>query len=171
MGKRTIKQRTVRTKFGLNAVSNSRKGTYLLILRLKVRRRITVGKLGAFDFAAGYYGYAGSAFGPGGLAGRIGHHLKPVATPRWHIDYLRKKAVIEKIWISTQAEKREHAWAGTLSGMGGVIAAVTGFGSSDCRCVTHLVYFQAKPVIREIQAALLRVFPDDEPIREWMNTR
>jgi len=41
------------------------KGTYILILYLNEPAQFTIGKLGTFDFSAGWYAYVGSAFGPG----------------------------------------------------------------------------------------------------------
>jgi Uri superfamily endonuclease len=66
------------------------KGVYVLILYLPYRRTIQIGRLGKFNFSDGYYAYVGSAFGPGGLAARLSHHLRRSHKPRWHIDYLRR---------------------------------------------------------------------------------
>jgi hypothetical protein len=62
-------------------------GTYVLILELTTRKVIQVGALGRIKFTAGWYAYAGSAFGPGGLAARINRHLMSAKKPHWHIDY------------------------------------------------------------------------------------
>ena len=64
-------------------------GSYILLLYLPLNITLTVGRLGTFDFPAGWYAYVGSAFGAGGLVGRIKHHLQPLENPHWHIDYLR----------------------------------------------------------------------------------
>ena len=42
-------------------------GTYVLLLHLPDNEQLTIGKLGTFDFPAGWYAYVGSAFGPGGV--------------------------------------------------------------------------------------------------------
>jgi Uri superfamily endonuclease len=117
------------------------KGTYVLILRASSKQRIRIGKLGRFDFDSGYYAYVGSAFGPGGVAARIGHHLGSAAKPRWHIDYLRGAMRIEEIWVSTDSVKREHEWARSLCRSEGVAVPIAGFGSSDCNCAAHLFKF------------------------------
>ena len=42
-----------------------------------------------------------------------------------------------------------------------------GFGSSDCRCTTHLFYFQRRPLLREIKNFILQKFPNDAPLRKY----
>jgi Uri superfamily endonuclease len=121
------------------------KGTYLLILLVRGHRSIQVGRLGLIGFEPGWYAYAGSAFGPGGLAGRLRHHLGAVRKPHWHIDYLRAEATMREVWVSEGEPCREHDWAavlakGRLAGTG-----VRGFGCSDCRCASHLIYFDHRP--------------------------
>ena len=68
------------------------KGTYILITSVSQMRRWEVGSLGKFDLVPGFYAYVGSAFGPGGLQARVGHHLAGTAEPHWHIDYLLRIA-------------------------------------------------------------------------------
>ena len=71
----------------------SGKGTYVLVLRLSSSLTLPVGRLGECYLTKGYYIYVGSAFGSGGLAARLRHHLKVSLTPHWHIenDHLRKE--------------------------------------------------------------------------------
>jgi Uri superfamily endonuclease len=134
------------------------KGTYILILRLRTPARISVGKLGAFDFRTGWYAYVGSAMGTGGLRGRLKHHLTPVKKPHWHIDYLRQSAVIEQVWYRVSHVSHEHEWANHLHIMVGVRVAVPRFGASDCGCVTHLFYFAARPDMAEFPLESLSVW-------------
>ncbi len=118
-------------------------GTYALILYLAESREIRVGKLGRYLFPAGHYIYVGSAFGSGGLAGRLSHHLKPAARLNhlhWHIDYLRQQASITQDWYSLEDRRREHEWAELMRQLPGVSVPVPRFGASDCRCLTHLVH-------------------------------
>ena len=80
--------------------------------------------------------------GPGGFK-RVARHLDVSAvrnkTHRWHIDHL--SAVAEIIGISKIAtgDRIECEMARNLA-LNPVLAGVTGFGSSDCRCCTHLFY-------------------------------
>ena len=123
----------------------SAKGTYVLILQLKNSAKLQIGKLGRFDFKKGYYAYVGSAFGPGGLAARLKHHLTLSANPHWHIDYLRKTARVVEVWVGPGPKRHEHTWAEKLSLHKDARCPVKGFGSSDCGCHSHLTYFEHKP--------------------------
>ena len=91
-------------------------GTYILILRLERTRIIQVGKLGRFRFPLGWFAYVGSAFGPGGLRGRLKHHLNPSSRTHWHIDYLGNVADLNQVWIAKGEKLREHTWAALLEG-------------------------------------------------------
>jgi Uri superfamily endonuclease len=126
-------------------------GTYILILQLENDQIIQVGKLGLFRFPAGYYAYVGSAFGPGGLAGRLTHHLHPGKKLHWHIDYFRKNAVLVEILVREDNRSLEHKWASDLGQLDGAVVPVPRFGSSDCKCLTHLYYFQERPVLEAFQ--------------------
>ena len=119
------------------------KGTYCLLLYADSDRDIRVGALGRFNIKKGYYVYIGSAFGPGGLKARIGRHIKKTKKLRWHIDYLRKATHIVDIKFSTDSEKLECKWAANLAENGGT-NPFKGFGSSDCKCFSHLFYFEKK---------------------------
>jgi Uri superfamily endonuclease len=123
-------------------------GTYILIFELKSFFRLSVGKLGFCDFPAGWYAYTGSARGPGGLRARIRHHTGIATRPHWHMDYLRPQGHLREIWYGQAPRYDEHRWADCLRSMPGSVTVVPGFGSSDCRCETHLVYFPERPGIR-----------------------
>lgn len=115
-------------------------GSYLLVLYLRRCTEIQIGRLGAFSFRRGWYFYAGSAFGPGGLQARLGHHLKPLQRFHWHIDYLRSVAELRSLCYQTGVNN-EHLWSSALMTiLPEAKFPVAGFGSSDCRCASHLVY-------------------------------
>ncbi|HEX2907697.1 MAG TPA: GIY-YIG nuclease family protein [Phototrophicaceae bacterium] len=137
------------------------RGTYVLILHLNDDRQIQVGKLGLFAIAAGFYAYVGSAFGTGGLSGRLKHHLTPAAHPHWHVDYLRQVATLESIWYSAAAARHEHEWAAFLAAMPGMVVAVPRFGASDCSCSSHLFYSREVPAWAEFQMRAQRLTPGD----------
>ena len=120
-------------------------GTYVLILKLTKHRSIKIGKLGAYKFNKGYYGYVGSAFGPGGLRARIRHHLRKSRNPHWHVDYLRRRSSPVQIWWSTTRTRREHDWAAVMGKLLEVSHSIKGFGASDCNCFSHLFYFERNP--------------------------
>lgn len=128
-------------------------GTYVLWLHVATPRSLAVGRLGTFDFPAGFYGYVGSARGPGGLAGRLKHHLACAVRPHWHIDYLRAAAPACAVWWCADDEAHEHDWAAALAGLPGAFVPALRFGASDCRCDSHLYGFAALPALASFQAA------------------
>ncbi|MBX3055225.1 MAG: DUF123 domain-containing protein [Anaerolineae bacterium] len=87
------------------------KGSYALLLRLDQSAWLQIGRLGRWPFAAGYYLYLGSGLGPGGLAARLRRHLSPVERPFWHIDYLRRQAVVTAVWVQEGPARLECTWA------------------------------------------------------------
>jgi Uri superfamily endonuclease len=124
----------------LNSIPST-PGTYVIIFDLQEGQQLTVGKLGKYEFPMGSYAYVGSAQGSGGLAGRLRRHLllsynKP---PHWHIDHLNRVAEITQIWWQADSVDRECTWAETLSTVG--TRLIGGFGSSDCGCPGHLIWF------------------------------
>jgi Uri superfamily endonuclease len=130
-------------------------GAYVLLLYLPVSGPIQIGRLGRFDFPSGYYAYTGSALGPGGLAARLGRHLR--ARPsgpdslnnakrlHWHIDYLLLRASVVQVWFAISGRRREHSWARRLAGMPGAAVIAPRFGASDCHCPAHLLHLAVLP--------------------------
>jgi Uri superfamily endonuclease len=112
---------------------------------------VTVGRLGRFDFTAGLYVYVGSAFGPGGLAARVGRHLRSGKRLRWHIDYLTCEPGVRTVATITRLQTAaandvpgiclECDWVRCLLAIPGVEIPARGFGASDCRedCPAHLL--------------------------------
>lgn len=117
-------------------------GSYVLHLLLQEPVLLAVGRSGSFAFSPGSYLYFGSAFGQGGLRARLAHHLRGTASPRWHIDYLRRLAAPVGGWYSTQTARLECRWSQRLSQQPGVLVPAPGFGAADCRqgCAAHLLY-------------------------------
>ncbi len=112
-------------------------GGYILLLPLAHAGCIQVGKLGSFDFPSAHYLYFGSALG--GLAPRINRHQSPGKKLHWHIDYLTAIAQIERVWWAAGRQRWECLWAHAALAIPGVVSPAVGFGSSDCRCSSHLV--------------------------------
>jgi len=129
------------------------KGSYLLWLFLPRGADLTIGKLGCHHFSRGWYLYCGSALGPGGLRARIGHHLKHSDKKHWHIDYLKSKAHIRSVWFCV-GENFEHVWSRQLADLAEASYPLKGFGSSDCHCLSHLIYFPRRPVSSELHKLL-----------------
>ena len=135
-----------------------RHGTYALVFKAKQTKRIIVGKLGTLLLQPGFYIYVGSAFGPGGLKARIGHHCKNSSRRHWHIDYLSEYLPPVEVWYTHDAAHREHRWSAMLEHYRGASTPLPGFGSSDCNCISHLHYFSAGPSVnyfrRKIHAGI-----------------
>lgn len=137
--------------------NNIVKGAYVLILRLASAKDVTVGKLGTISFAQGCYAYVGSAMGSAGFK-RVERHLDVSAgrrkTQKWHVDYLLTiSEVIETIEIVTQ-ERIECGIAQNLE-KNPSLTCIEGFGSSDCRCCSHLFY---SPRFRDLEDAANRFY-------------
>ena len=117
-------------------------GIYTLLIRLARSRRIRVGSLGLRAFPAGYYLYTGSARRH--LAARVARHFRRCKTRRWHVDYLLRYARVEavRVWPGERNECRINRFWLERPGAG---IPVPGFGSSDCRCRSHLVYMPEQP--------------------------
>lgn len=145
------------------------KGTYALLVRLDRSQLIRVGRLGEFVFPAGWYVYVGSAHGPGGLAARLTRHRRRAADGkrlRWHVDYLLERAHLVEVWSrdgrpSALSEQRlECEWARVLADAPGAEIPIPRFGSSDCRCPAHLIYFATHPVDAFSRALAESLDPD-----------
>ncbi len=130
------------------------KGTYILLMQLSTAQSLMIGRLGMFDLAAGWYAYVGSAFGSGGLAGRLKHHFKPAPRPHWHIDYLRQVAPLVEVCCAASDTRLECTWAAALKHMPGAEIPIPRFGASDCRCEAHLFRFvmENRPTLGELAA-------------------
>lgn len=130
------------------------KGSYLLSIYLDRPKRLTIGRKGTFDFPAGHYLYCGSALN--GLEARINRHLRADKKLHWHIDYLVAEARIAEVWWKEGGERLECAWSEAIATLGGEVA-VRGFGSSDCRCPTHLYWLETREKLDRVLSA---AFPD-----------
>ena len=112
------------------------KGMYLLLMDLPENRRIEVGRLGTFSFPKGAYLYVGSALR--NLEKRVARHVSRTKRLRWHIDFLLEFAEIRGVMTIPTEERLECALNTMVSERIPAVSEVRGFGSSDCRCVTHL---------------------------------
>ena len=127
----------------IEQVSPLTAGVYQLLAYLEHETTIRIGRLGTFRFPAGYYVYTGSAMN--GVKGRIARHLSKNKRFHWHIDFLLEHCVIIRYAIRESSARCECELAARTLAMGGARALVRGFGSSDCRCLAHLAYFETEP--------------------------
>lgn len=117
-------------------------GAYQLLLGLEQTRRMAVGRLGLVKFPKGYYVYTGRA--KKGLLARVARHRKKEKKRRWHIDYLLRYAGIKQIMIYKDRWQEECNINNSLITERNGEILVPGFGSSDCSCRSHLVYFKKR---------------------------
>ena len=131
------------------------KGSYVLVLRLDEPRSIDVGKLGRVCFRPGVYLYFGSALN--GLNGRIQRHLRREKKSHWHIDHLTSPASIEEVWWVSDGRNWECCWARETARLPERLSPVAGFGSSDCRCSSHLLALDTSSHLESVRRRLQRV--------------
>ncbi len=118
-------------------------GVYLLLVNVPRRLRAACGSLGRLDFEAGLYAYVGRA--RRGLASRLARHHRREKRLRWHIDYLLQAVGpgrvsslslaargLPECRLAKLVRQQAEGW-------------VPRFGSSDCRCPSHLLYLGSSP--------------------------
>src|SRR5512137_497631 len=117
-------------------------GSYLLVLEVAQSRSIDAGGLGKVTFPKGYYVYAGSA--RTNLTKRVERHPRRRKQFHWHIDYLRDRADSCTALPVRTSEDLEHDLAEALGRLADW--SIPRFGSSDCKCPTHLFGFKENPI-------------------------
>ena len=123
------------------------KGIYVLIVSVNKDITVNVGSLGNMFFEKGLYAYVGSA--QNSLEKRVERHLKKNKQKFWHIDYLlaNEHTNVVRIFYKKGADKTEECkTAKKLSEMG---APILGFGSSDCKCKSHLIKIKGYQFLKE----------------------
>ena len=116
------------------------KGIYVLVILVAEDTCLKVGSLGIIEFQKGLYAYVGSA--QNNLEKRILRHLqKTDKRVFWHIDHLlgENSPRILRVFYKMAGRSEECRVAKLLSDKG---VPVTGFGSSDCGCKSHLFKIQ-----------------------------
>jgi sugar fermentation stimulation protein A len=127
------------------------KGVYTILVSVGSSAFIDVGRLGRFEFS-GLYAYTGSAQGRGSssLRGRVSRHLglRSKKRVRWHIDYLlaHSHTQVEGVALSaTIVKSKECQVSRNIFSLAESLPPVTGFGSSDCSCKSHLARLKGEP--------------------------
>lgn len=114
---------------------------YAIYLKVPYEQEIEIGKLGSFLFQEGMYIYVGSA--KRNITARIERHKKIEKKLKWHFDYLRPFGQITRI-ITYDGAIGECVLAEKIRKEVGGSFPVRKFGSSDCRCYSHLIYVSSK---------------------------
>ncbi|UYP44336.1 hypothetical protein NEF87_000621 [Candidatus Lokiarchaeum ossiferum] len=116
-------------------------GTYILWIDLAQLSHIKIGKLGNIKFQQGNYVYIGSAMNSQ-LKNRVLRHLKPSTMKKnhWHIDFFLASnfTQIKKITLIPSHQKEECSVSQQMRQK--MDYEVTNFGSSDCKCSSHLYF-------------------------------
>ena len=116
---------------------NGIKGAYALVLHVPEPVHFSRKQIDALPLS-GWFVYAGSAHGGGGMGARLGRHFRRDKTVRWHVDELSNAA--DSIMAFAIPDDRECNIVDRLLATGRFEIALPGFGSSDCRrCAAHLL--------------------------------
>ena len=123
------------------------KGSYILVVYIERDIQIHVGALGFIIFKKGFYFYIGSAMGEYGsstLLNRVKRYFlsKNEKKIHWHIDYLLADlhTIIIKTYLIPSKYPLECIIAREFSEI--CDKSIRNFGSSDCKCISHLFYFK-----------------------------
>ena len=134
-----------------------RKGSYLLLIELPEDHDIAVGSLGVVRFPRGDYAYVGSALG--GFKSRLNRHLRKEKIPKWHIDYLLRQDEVPKSHIDNRlqraalksiiiCETEERVECVIAQALRRRFESIPSFGSSDCKCPSHLFFTTGEKRLR-----------------------
>jgi Uri superfamily endonuclease len=130
------------------------KGVYVLVISVSKDINVNVGALGTVNFERGLYAYVGSA--QKGLEKRILRHLRRIKRKFWHIDYLLDDDNVEvlKVFYKHAGKSEECKVANKIAER---CFPIKGFGSSDCKCKSHLFKIGDYQFLREfMHETLLR---------------
>jgi len=131
----------------MNIIKKS-EATYILVINISEDLKIRVGQLGEAFFKEGDYIYIGSA--KDSLDVRLRRHLRKGKKTYWHIDYLLRSEKIKILQIWTIDKKVECQTTEVFCQDPAIKIIKKGFGSSDCRCLTHLFFVKDKKKTEKI---------------------
>ena len=111
-------------------------GAYVLLVHLPRPVKVHYGRSGDLELGPGDYLYCGSA--QAGLLPRLARHMRPDKRKHWHVDSLTCEGQVPGALTFEGSKDTECILAEIISQVPGVHPVGRGFGSSDCRCPTHL---------------------------------
>jgi len=127
------------------------KGVYVLVISVNRDTEIDVGALGKVNFQRGLYAYVGSA--QNNLEKRIERHLRKAKQKLWHIDYLLDSDGVKVVKLFHKiAGRSEECKIAEKIGLENVPTNM--FGSSDCKCKSHLFKIKGYQFLREFMHEL-----------------
>lgn len=133
------------------------RGSYMILMELKEKTHIETGKLGRISFEPAFYVYTGSAMA--NLTRRIERHRRLRKNHHWHIDYLREHTNIIADFPVRSSEDLECNIAEAISKIADF--SVKHFGSSDCKCESHLFGFIKNPLLEKEFIKVIQYFRMD----------
>jgi Uri superfamily endonuclease len=113
-------------------------GVYQLLIEIPETRRFKIGNLGYLKFQSGLYIYTGSARGKS--FPRLRRHFTREKIHFWHIDYLLEHAHILAYHIEPFRQGLECRLNKSTKRLYTESKYIPAFGSSDCKCLSHLIY-------------------------------
>ena len=117
------------------------KGVYCLLINCRKTQSIRIGRLGVIHFPKGFYLYIGSALN--GIEKRVSRHLKKRKNKFWHIDYFLSSRNVNIDYVySLESDKKMEC--NIAEKVGTVAKSLMGFGSSDCKCRSHLFFVRER---------------------------
>lgn len=107
----------------------------MLVISVRKDTRLDVGALGNLSLSRGLYIYVGSA--QNNLENRVLRHFRMDKKRYWHIDYLLESedAKITNVFYNKKGKTEECQLAKKIEKEN---ISIEGFGSSDCKCGSHL---------------------------------
>jgi Uri superfamily endonuclease len=122
------------------------KGIYVLVISIRKNISVNVGALDTVVFEKGLYAYVGSA--QNNVKKRIERHLRRCKPKFWHIDYLLSNdaATVLNVFFKEGARSEECQVSRQIAERG---IPIRRFGSSDCRCDSHLFKIEHYEVLSE----------------------
>ena len=124
---------------------------YVLVISVNRNTEIDVGALGKVNFQRGLYAYVGSA--QNNLEKRIERHLRKAKRKLWHIDYLLDSDGVKVVKLFHEiAGRSEECKIAEKIGLESV--PTNRFGSSDCKCKSHLFKIKGYQFLREFMHEL-----------------
>ncbi len=121
-------------------ISLPQKGSYILVLKIDEEKIFKPGRLSSAKFLPGIYLYVGRA--KSNLPARLRRHFKRKKKRFWHIDYLlndNKVKIKEALVFPGEFEECQLAQR-IQKALKHSIFPLKKFGSSDCNCISHLIY-------------------------------
>ncbi len=130
------------------------KGSYILLIELNQDLNIKIGSLGSIFFKKGFYSYIGSALN--GLENRIKRHIRKKKNVHWHIDYFLKYGKIVDVFFKESKTRKECNIAKKFERK---LQSFSKFGSSDCKCKSHLFYGDKIKIVETIYSIKMEKYP------------